>query len=135
MKIAKIEFLPVSLQLPAPYHPAWFPNVTQKSADGTVVKVHADDGTVGFGWQNSFGAEIKIVGESRVFRDLILGRDVYNVEEIIRILTGITYSMNTVDLWGVEMALWDLIGKSCDTPVYKLLGGAKDRVMAYASTA
>ena len=61
-------------------------------------------GLVGYGWQNSFGGEIKIVGESRVFRDLIWGRDVSNVEEIIRVLTGITYSMNTVDLWGVEMA-------------------------------
>src|SRR5579864_6313345 len=135
MKIAKVEFLPVSIPLPAPFHPAWFPNVTTKSTDGTFIKIHSDERKVGYGWQNSFGAEIKIVGESRVFRDLILGREVYNVEEIIRILTGITYSMNTVDLWGVEMALWDLIGKSASTPVYKLLGGAKDRVMAYASTA
>jgi D-galactarolactone cycloisomerase len=135
MKIAKVEFTPVSLPLAAPFHPAWFPNVTQKTTDGTIIKVHADDGTVGYGWQNSFGAEVKIVGESRVFRDLILGKEVFNVEEVIRILTGITYSMNTVDLWGVEMALWDVVGKSCGKPVYKLLGGARERVMAYASTA
>ncbi|MDA4111579.1 MAG: mandelate racemase/muconate lactonizing enzyme family protein [Thaumarchaeota archaeon] len=135
MKIASIEFIPVSLPLPAPFHPAWFPNVTQKSTDGTLIKVHADDGTVGYGWQNSFGTEVKIVGESRVFKDLILGKDVFNVEEIIRILTGITYSMNTLDLLGVEMALWDIIGKSCGKPVHKLLGGAKERVKAYASTA
>src|SRR5579872_517096 len=135
MKIAQVEFLSVSIPLPAPFHPAWFPNVTVKSTDGTLIKVHSDDGKVGYGWQNSFGAEIKIVGESRVFRDLIVGREVSNVEEIIPILTGITYSMNTVDLWGVEMALWDLIGKDSHMPVYKLLGGAKDRVKAYASTA
>ncbi|MFI5419447.1 MAG: mandelate racemase/muconate lactonizing enzyme family protein [Nitrososphaerales archaeon] len=135
MKIAKVEFFPVSIPLPAAFHPAWFPNVTQKSTDGTLIKVHSDDGLVGYGWQNSFGGEIKIVGESRVFRDLIWGRDVSNVEEVIRVLTGITYSMNTVDLWGVEMALWDLIGKKSGLPVYQLLGGAKDRVMAYASTA
>ena len=135
MKIAKVEFFPVSIPLPAAFHPAWFPNVTQKSTDGTLIKVHSDDGLVGYGWQNSFGGEIKIVGESRVFRDLIWGRDVSNIEEVIRVLTGITYSMNTVDLWGVEMALWDLIGKKSGLPVYQMLGGAKDRVLAYASTA
>ena len=62
-----------------------------------------------------------------MFRDLIWGRDVSNIEEVIRVLTGITYSMNTVDLWGVEMALWDLIGKKSGLPVYQMLGGAKYR--------
>jgi D-galactarolactone cycloisomerase len=42
--------------------------------------------------------------------------------------------MNTVDLWGVEVAVWDAIGKTSRQPIHKLLGGAQDRVMAYAST-
>ncbi len=135
MKIASVEFFPVSLPLPAPFHPAWFPNVTQKTADGTVIKVHTDEeGITGYGWQNSFGSEIKIVGESRVFKDLVLGTDLFSTERLVRILSGITYSMNTVDLWGVEVAVWDAIGKVCKQPIHKLLGGAKDRVMAYAST-
>jgi len=134
LNIAEIEFIPVSVPLPAPFRPAWFPNVTQTATEGTVVKVRSEDGTVGYGWQNSFGNEIKTVGNSKVFRDLVIGLDVFNVEKLVRILTGITYSMNTVDLWGVECAVWDVIGKSCGKPISKLLGGAKDRVMAYAST-
>ena len=89
MKIASVEFIPLSLPLAAPFHPAWFPNVTQKSADGTLIKVHTDEGIVGYGWQNSFGSEIKTVGESRVFKDLVVGTDLFNVENLIRVLSGI----------------------------------------------
>jgi L-alanine-DL-glutamate epimerase-like enolase superfamily enzyme len=34
----------------------------------------------------------------------------------------------------VDCALWDIAGKVCNTPVFKLLGGMRDRVPAYAST-
>jgi len=37
-------------------------------------------------------------------------------------------------LCAVDLALWDLIGKRCGQPVYKLLGGYRDKVLAYGST-
>jgi L-alanine-DL-glutamate epimerase-like enolase superfamily enzyme len=33
-----------------------------------------------------------------------------------------------------EIAMWDLLGKAVDRPIYKILGGTKDRIMAYASS-
>jgi L-alanine-DL-glutamate epimerase-like enolase superfamily enzyme len=33
----------------------------------------------------------------------------------------------------VDVALWDLVGKACRQPLYKLFGGGKDRVIPYAS--
>jgi L-alanine-DL-glutamate epimerase-like enolase superfamily enzyme len=33
-----------------------------------------------------------------------------------------------------DICLWDILGKSVDKPIYKLLGGTKDRVMGYASS-
>ena len=33
-----------------------------------------------------------------------------------------------------EICLWDILGKAVNRPIYKLLGGSKDRVMAYASS-
>jgi D-galactarolactone cycloisomerase len=34
---------------------------------------------------------------------------------------------------GVDIALWDLIGKTCGQPLYKIFRAAKDKVPAYAS--
>ena len=34
----------------------------------------------------------------------------------------------------IDNALWDLAGRAFDPPVYKLMGGARDKVKAYAST-
>ncbi|MGA2267218.1 MAG: mandelate racemase/muconate lactonizing enzyme family protein [Bryobacteraceae bacterium] len=33
-----------------------------------------------------------------------------------------------------EIAMWDILGKAVNRPIYKILGGAKDRMMAYASS-
>jgi L-alanine-DL-glutamate epimerase-like enolase superfamily enzyme len=134
MKITDIEFVPVRYPLKAPFYPAWFPNVTLTTWGATVVKVHTDEGVVGYGSQSSIGTEVKTVGESQIVRNLLVGADVFNVEKVIRILSGITYSMDTLRLWGIEVALWDIIGKTCGKPIYKLLGGGQDRVLAYAST-
>ena len=33
-----------------------------------------------------------------------------------------------------EICMWDILGKAVNRPIYKLLGGSKDKVMAYASS-
>jgi len=33
-----------------------------------------------------------------------------------------------------DICLWDILGKAVDRPIYQLLGGKKDRMMAYASS-
>jgi L-alanine-DL-glutamate epimerase-like enolase superfamily enzyme len=33
-----------------------------------------------------------------------------------------------------DICLWDILGKAVDRPIYKILGGSKDRMMAYASS-
>jgi len=134
MKITDVEFIPVRYPLKAPFYPAWFPGATLTTWGATVVKVHTDEGIVGYGSQASLGTEVKTVGESQIVRSLLIGADVFNVEKAVRILSGITYSMDTLRLWGIEVALWDIIGKTCGKPIYKLLGGYQDRVLAYAST-
>jgi L-alanine-DL-glutamate epimerase-like enolase superfamily enzyme len=34
----------------------------------------------------------------------------------------------------IDIALWDLAAKAADLPLYRFLGGARDRILAYAST-
>lgn len=35
---------------------------------------------------------------------------------------------------GADICLWDILGKAVDRPIYKILGGKKDRMLAYASS-
>ncbi|MEK6258338.1 MAG: mandelate racemase/muconate lactonizing enzyme family protein [Planctomycetota bacterium] len=67
----------------------------------------------------------------------ILGVDPFDVESVIGGLIRDQYQGGPTILTaisGVEIALWDLIGKACGQPVYKLLGGrARERLLAYAN--
>jgi galactonate dehydratase len=67
----------------------------------------------------------------------VLGRDPFNVEAVIGGMLRDQYQGGPTVLTaisGVEVAMWDLIGKACGQPVYKLLGGAVQvRLPAYAN--
>ncbi len=69
--------------------------------------------------------------------DRVLGRDPFDVERLSSELIRDQYQGGPTVLTaisGVEIACWDLIGKACGQPVYKLLGGrARERLPAYAN--
>jgi L-alanine-DL-glutamate epimerase-like enolase superfamily enzyme len=69
------------------------------------------------------------------FRDALIGQDPMNVERIwhqlwIPKLFG-RRGAETRVISSIDIAIWDLIGKYLQQPVYKLLGGARDRVPVY----
>lgn len=75
--------------------------------------------------------EVELV-ERRV-KKLLLGLDPLNRELIWKYLwvaANIPENIASV----IDNALWDLAGKHANLPVYKLMGGARDRVKAYASS-
>jgi len=67
----------------------------------------------------------------------VLGREAFDVEQIVGGMVRDQYqggSTVMTAISGVEIALWDLIGKACGQPVYKLLGGRCHRTLpAYAN--
>jgi galactonate dehydratase len=67
----------------------------------------------------------------------VLGRDPFDVEAVIGGLIRDQYQGGATIMTaisGVEIALWDLIGKACRQPVYRLLGGrCHERLPAYAN--
>lgn len=124
MKITDIQ----TLQLAGPpltraMKPAWAPGTTWQRFGGTIVKVFTDEGIVGYG---SPGYAISPAIESWIKPQLI-GQDPFALERHARIFRC------AGEAWGVEIALWDIIGKACGQPLYKLWGGYRDRVPAYAS--
>jgi galactonate dehydratase len=67
----------------------------------------------------------------------VLGRDPFDIEALIGGMIRDQYqggSTIMTAISGVEIALWDLIGKACGQPVYRLLGGrCHERIATYAN--
>ena len=70
-------------------------------------------------------------------KDRVIGADPFDVEAVIGAMIRDQYQGGPTVLTAissVEIAMWDIIGKACGQPVYKLLGGrAHDRLPAYAN--
>ncbi len=107
--------------------------------DLTFVKVTTDEGLVGWGECRlpNRTADLLAYLESAKKRHII-GSDPYNIEDLSTrmfrddfVRAGV---VGTCGIGTVEMACWDIIGKACGQPVYRLLGGAvRDRIKAYAN--
>src|SRR5580704_14330755 len=67
----------------------------------------------------------------------VIGRDAFDVEAVVGGMIRDQYqggSTIMTAISGVEIAMWDLIGKSCGQPVYKLIGGkCHERIPTYAN--
>ena len=103
----------------------------------TLIQVETDAGITGYG--EAWGPCPMVAASLEVARPYFLGREIYDREQAPSALTNQRYHLgiqNTVTavLGGINMALYDAIGKLHELPLYKLLGGLNaDRVPAYAS--
>jgi galactonate dehydratase len=96
----------------------------------TFVKLVADNGISGIGecYCATFGPKAMTVMIEDVFERYVLGMDPFQLESLWRKVYGSGYTLRPdVTLMGVlsglEIALWDIIGKAVEKPVCKLLGG------------
>ena len=73
-------------------------------------------------------------------RSVLLGEDPFEVERLWHkmYMASVYYGRRGAAIQvisGIDIALWDIIGKSTGQPIYKLLGaGYRDKVRPYAST-
>ena len=104
-----------------------------------VVRVEAGSGRTGCGMGGGGLAAVEVV--NRHLRELLIGRRVDSVEDIHRIWDDLYYAsipygrrgIGVMALSGVDIALWDLLGRAEGRPVHDLIGGLrKERVRAYA---
>ncbi len=98
----------------------------------TLVTIKADAGAEGY----AFGASRDVVEQT--IKPMIVGEDPFDRERIWQKLRHIqrigSAGLSDRAVGVVDLALWDLAGRHLDTPVHKLLGGYRDKVLAYAST-
>ncbi len=109
-----------------------------KTRGTCLVEIETSDGIVGWGECYGPPAVAKAFIETQ-FAPRILGRDPFDVEVIWeelynRIKDYGPKGMSIAAISGIDIALWDIIGKCCGKPVHKLLGGAfRAEVEAYAT--
>jgi galactonate dehydratase len=102
-----------------------------------LVKVETDQPGL-YGWGEA-SLELKtraVVGAIDDFAPMLIGEDPTRIEHLYQKLYRMSFfrlgviGMSAIS--GIEHALWDILGKSLNTPVYKLLGGAvRDKVRMY----
>ncbi|MFZ0013189.1 MAG: mandelate racemase/muconate lactonizing enzyme family protein [Acidimicrobiia bacterium] len=103
------------------------------------VKLTSSDGIVGYGeaYGGSLHPNVMTAAISDVAERHLLGRDVFDIESFWRRSYGQGFTLRPdVSLMGavsaLEMACWDVIGKSLDVPVHRLLGGrVHERLRTY----
>ena len=107
----------------------------------SIIKIKTDEGIYGvgeIGESYSIPQSCKKIVEER-FAPMLLGEDPFNIERLWHKMymrtsdwgrKGIVLSI----ISGIDIALWDIVAKSLNKPLFKLLGGAcRDLVRVYAS--
>jgi L-rhamnonate dehydratase len=138
MKITNVEG--IILRLP----------VRQAVADGTqddlLIRIETDEGIVGYGEVDTSPEVGKAAIDAQMshgtcygLREVLLGMDPFDIEQIWEMMYRKTNYYGRLGvvmhvMSGIDMALWDILGKAVGKPIHKLLGGSFCRdVRAYAS--
>ncbi len=102
------------------------------------IRLHTDNGLTGIGeasleWQEK---TVQTLAHEWL-EDRVVGRDPFNIERLVGDLIRDQYQGGSTALTAisaVEIALWDIVGKACGQPVYKLFGGRYHaRIPTYAN--
>ncbi|NQW16924.1 MAG: mandelate racemase/muconate lactonizing enzyme family protein [Chloroflexi bacterium] len=98
------------------------------------VVVETDEGVTGLGEATGGLQTQPRVASIEETKHLVIGRDPRNVHEIWNFLYLSAFLSITPAMAGIEMACWDILGKSMGVPVHTLLGGkVRDEVRVYAN--
>ena len=103
-----------------------------------VVEIFTDDGLVGIGNAALTPQITKQVIDLHL-KPLLIGKDPWDIEFLWQPMYRKTMAfgrrgIGMVAISAVDIALWDILGKSAKQPVYRLLGGrTKPRIPVYAS--
>jgi L-alanine-DL-glutamate epimerase-like enolase superfamily enzyme len=109
----------------------------RRGITNVLVEVETDEGVVGIGEAVGWPTPAVALDVLASSRDAVVGRDPFRIEELRQTLylrRGWHYFRHTAGcaLAGLEMALWDIVGKACGLPLHLLFGGAvRERVSYY----
>lgn len=142
MKIAKVEAIPVWYEPTDEYHAlfgsrkkkgtmvhareGWFANIEYK--ENVFVKIATDEGIVGWGEASAHPVtsetQAGLKSTIELFGRTIVGRDPFRIGAIHAALDHLFLQGNAGARCAIDIALYDIMGKASNQPIYNLLGGA-----------
>lgn len=115
----------------------WSNELQPEDCVHTIVKVDTSEGLTG--WGSVFTSEALVKASLDILRPLAIGENAVEPERVSEKLHQNTFWLGrggsiTHTISGIDIALWDLLGKACGQPVGRLLGGRyRERIRPYAS--
>lgn len=126
MKVTSVEIVKSNpVKLPCPFRGAWMEPSENPILDFSVefYRLTTDEGIVGIGPYTGASPE------------LVIGFDPFFVGEFFnRYMSGKHFGEYGRNASGLEIALWDIIGKASNQPIHRLLGAVKKKILVYAAT-
>jgi L-alanine-DL-glutamate epimerase-like enolase superfamily enzyme len=134
MRIAKIEALPLYSR---PTQRGWDAEILDKDNIHTLIIVTTDEGVSGVG--SSYTSLSLVEGALRLLRPWCLGESALEPDRVAEKLHQRSFWQGrggaiTHAISGIDIALWDVLGKVTGQPVARLLGGYyRDKIKPYGS--
>lgn len=104
------------------------------------IKVETDEGINGWGESYTiWDREATIECYVQQMKRYLIGRNPFNIKHFTQVMfDGYAARRGSMEYFcaisGIEQALWDIVGKALNTPVYNLLGGAcREKIRVYAN--
>ncbi len=113
------------------------PGGEQNVISTTILEIETDEGITGVSGSShhpgliSEGKSESEVAVENFLKDSFIGEDPTRIERLIHHVRKAGNAISNP--WFVSTALWDIIGKKAGMPLYKLWGGYRDELPAYAS--
>ncbi len=133
--IKKVEFFAVGD--PNLHRPRWAEYCGNICTSDIICKITTLDGYEGIGGtigytENRF--DVSALEVAKLFVPGILGKSALDREAIWAHMAyrPTAFKLPTISI--IDIALWDIVGKYANLPIYQMLGGARDKIPAYAST-
>ena len=134
MKITKIRSIPLMGKTP---EAGWNHEVEPEENIMTLIEVETDEGIMGYG--SSYTSQALVDGALKLLRPWVIGESAIEPERVCEKLHQMAFWQGrggtvTHAISGIDIALWDILGKVTGQPVARLLGGYyRDRIKPYAS--
>src|SRR5882672_10570854 len=133
MQIDRVEVRVVAPKVP---RYTWSHDLPEQYMTNTLVRIYTDAGVEGMGGvtnYTSFDYDRYTAETLRHLVPILLGRDPFQRETLWRDLRPRAFPLAPGAMAAIDIALWDLLGKVAELPLYRLLGPARDKMPAYAS--